>query len=220
MPEPVLLDNDAALKIACYSLVEQMLTAITKDGSLAAILGVGKFVIQGRLAKADNIADRQQAAQAFERFLEAASLVEPDEAELAVAAELEAEANKLNLELDGGESQLLAILVNRSCRLLITGDKRAIIAMASIGLSQTAGRVACLEQLMSQIVRLVGETLVRERVCAEPRIDRALTICCGCAGGQPSEGAILEGLASYIGWLGRSAPGILADGTDLACLSA
>jgi hypothetical protein len=220
MPKLVLLDNDAALKTACYSLVEEMLAVITKDGAVPLLLGVGRFVIRARLARADNIADRERAIEAFDRFLQDATLVEPDDAELAMAAEFEADAGRRNVELDGGESQLLAILIKRSAQLLITGDKRAIVAMAAIDLRAVAGKIACLEQLFAQIVRLAGEPLVRRHVCAEPQIDRALTICCGCSGGSSPDGGILEGLTSYIAALRRSAPGILADDAAPTCLSA
>jgi hypothetical protein len=219
MAEPVLLDNDAALKITCYSLINEMLAAITSDGCAPAILGVGRFVIRGRLAKATNIADPTRASEAFARLLKTVSLVEPDEAELAIAAELESGANKMNLELDGGESQLLAVLINRKYRLLITGDKRAITAMALIGVTEASGKVACLEQLVAQIVRLVGGAIVRQRVCAERGVDLTLTICCGCSGTDPGEDGVLAGLASYIGSLNQSAPGMLIKGTDLASLS-
>jgi hypothetical protein len=171
------------------------------------------------LAKATNIADPSRASEAFTRLLEAVSLVEPDDAELAIAAELEAEASRRDLELDGGESQLLAILTNRSYRRLITGDKRAITAMASMGMTEASEKVACLEQLVAQIVRLVGGSIVRQCVCAEPGVDRALTICCGCSGADPGEDGVLAGLASYIGSLNQSAPGMLVEGIDLACLS-
>jgi hypothetical protein len=215
MTEPVLLDNDAALKIACYSLVDEMLASTTIGDCPPAILGVGRFVIRGRLAKANNIADPERASEAFERLLEKISLVEPDSTELAIAADLESEANRRDLELDGGESQLLAIMTNRGWPLLITGDKRAIAAMAVVGPGEAQGKVACLEQLVAQLVRELGWSVVRLLVCAEPAIDRALTVCFGCSGSGPGEEGVLSGLASYIGHLAKAAPGMLFEGEVL-----
>jgi hypothetical protein len=209
MPEQVLLDNDVALKVACYSLVDEMIAVTTFDETPSAILGVGRFVIRGRLDRAANIADVPRAKAAFEQLLKAVTLLEPDDEELAMAADLEAEANRRALELDGGESQLLAILARRACRLLITGDKRAIAAMALVAPLLAANRIGCLEQLMAQLVVAAGADVVRPLVCGEPRVDRAITSCFGCSGGQVDREDILAGLLSYISHLDRSAPGVL-----------
>ncbi len=209
MPERILLDNDAALKIACYSLVDEMLVATTVDQVPPAILGVGRFVIGGRLARACNLTDGKRAIAAFARMLESVSLVEPTDAELEIAADFEAEANRRNLDLDGGESQLLAILTSRGCRLLITGDKRAIIALAAVAPLEAKERVACLEQLILQIVKQVGADAVRLRVCEESSVDRAITICFSCSAKDPASADVEGGLASYIRHLDGKAPGVL-----------
>src|SRR4051812_10824074 len=117
MAERVLVDNDIALKIAYYALCDEMLMVTTMDSQPPALLGVGRFVVRRRLARAANIADKQAAIAAFEHLLQAMVEVEPAEAELAIAADLEAEAIHRDLELDGGECQLIAVLVNRGCDL-------------------------------------------------------------------------------------------------------
>lgn len=220
MPERVLLDNDVVLKVACYALVEETVAAATVDDIPPAMLGVGRFVVRGRLARAPNIADRARATAAFERMLEAMSLAEPDDAEMAAAADLEAEANRRDLELDGGESQLLAMLANRACKLLVTGDKRAIAAMAIVAAAQAGSRVACLEQLIAHVVSASGTSAVRPRICAEPKVDRAVTGCFACSSPAALDYAdVMDGLASYIGHLDRSAPGVLVPGNDLSSLA-
>ena len=211
MAEPVLLDNDAALKVACYTLVDEMVAATTIGGTPPAILGVGRFVVRGRLRQAAGIADADRANEAFERLLAQSSLVEPDNDELAIAAELEAEAGRQDLELDGGESQLLAILTNRGCRLLITGDKRAIAAMAVVGPAAARKKVACFEQLMTQIVQRMDWPTVRSKVCAEPEVDRSLRLSFSCSGADPGQEGGLAGLASYVGGVEKKAPGMLID---------
>jgi hypothetical protein len=220
MASAVLVDNDVALKIACYSLVDETLKATTVGDVPPAMLGVARFVIRGRLARARDIVDAERACAAFERLLQASSLVEPDEGELAFAADLEAEAIRRDVELDGGESQLLAILATRGCRLLLTGDKRAIAAVAGIALEQVARRIACLEQLIAHIIGMVGATAVRTAVCSEPTTDRAITLCFSC-GEQtaPVDGDLLAALASYAGHVDRAAPGMLLPGPDLAALA-
>lgn len=216
MPEHVLVDNDVVLKTACYALVDETIAATTVAGVPPAMLGVGRFVIRGRLTRAADIADPARASAAFARMLAAMTLVEPDDAELATAADLEAEANRLDLELDGGESQLLAILANRACSLLVTGDKRAIAAMAVVAAGMAAGRIACLEQLVAHVVAGNGAAAVRAGVCAEPQVDRAITACFGCAmASAPSDEDVIAGLTSYSAHLDRSAPGVLLSGADL-----
>lgn len=216
MPERVLLDNDVVLKVACYAMADEALAATTIDAVAPAMLGVGRFVVRSRLARTSNIADPARAATAFERMLAAMTMAEPDDAEMAAAADLEAEANRRDLELDGGESQLLAMLANRGCNLLITGDKRAIAAMAIVAVGIAGGRIACLEQLMAHIVTGTGAAVMRPRVCAEPQVDRAITACFGCSTAvPPRDEDVLGGLASYAAHLDRTAPGVLIPGTDL-----
>lgn len=221
MPERALVDNDVALKISCYGLVDETVSAITIEGVAPAMLGVGRFVIRGRLAKARNIADAAKATAAFERLLGAISAVEPDEAELSLAADLEAEANRRDLELDGGESQLLAMLARRGCALLLTGDKRAISAIAATAAELAASRIACLEQLMGELVARGNASAARRGVCAEPHVDRAVTACFGCSRlAPPTADEVAEGLASYVRHLDRAAPGVLLPGIDLAGIAA
>jgi hypothetical protein len=216
MPERVLLDNDVVLKAASYALADETLAVTTIDETPPAMLGVGRFVVRNRLARASNIANPARATAAFERMLAAMVLVEPDDAEMAAAADLEAEAIRRDLELDGGESQLLAVLANRACSLLVTGDKRAIAAMAVVAATETAGRIACLEQLMAHVVGVVGSVAVRAAICAEPGVDRAITACFGCSmANEPDEQGVLTGLASYVRDLDGRAPGVLLAGDDL-----
>ena len=118
MPERVLIDNDVLLKISCYTLVDEAVAATTVANVPPAMLGVGRFVVRSRLTRARNLTNAARASAAFERLLKAVSIVEPNEAEVTLAADLEAEANRRELDLDSGESQLLAILILRACRLL------------------------------------------------------------------------------------------------------
>lgn len=216
MPEQVLLDNDVALKIACYSLVTEMAAVTTVDHTPPAMLGVGKFVIRGRLDRASNIADVPRAKAAFEQLLKVVTLLEPNDEELAMAADLEAEANRRDLELDGGESQLLAVLARRGCRLLITGDKRAIASVALVAPELAANRIGCIEQLMAHLVDATGIDIVRPLVCGEPSVDRAISICFACSRGVVAREGVLAGLTSYICHLDRSAPGVLVRDFNVA----
>lgn len=216
MLKQVLLDNDVVLKVACYSLPGEMVSATSFDGTRPAMLGVGKFVIWGRLARSSKIADAERAKAAFDYVLQEVALLEPDDEELSMAADLEAAANQSSLELDGGESQLLAILLNRGARLLITGDKRAIHAIGIISKTEVGERIACLEQLIAHFVRVAGLGAVHSRICAEPRVDRAISICFGCPDMATDQEGVLEALASYITHLSSEVPGVLVSDCEFA----
>lgn len=185
MSEPALLDNDAALKLGCYALVEEALSVTTIDGQVPAMLGVGRFVVLNRVRRSSRLADKARASEAVESLLDAVVFIEPEETELQLAAELEARASEAGLELDGGESQLLAVMASRGNPLLATGDKRAIIAMAKVAASLAAARVACLEQLIAQILAVASFDHVRGTICAEPGVDQALSICFQDTGSPP-----------------------------------
>lgn len=208
MPEQVLLDNDVVLKVTCYALAAEMIAVTTTDLP-PAMLGVGRFVIQSRLNRASNVADVDRAKGAFDQFLMTVALLEPDDEELTLAADLEAEANRRDLELDGGESQLLAILARRACRLLITGDKRAVAAMAVVAPRLAGNRIASLEQLMVRLVHSMGFEAVRLQVCSEPAVDRAITSCFACSADRVTGDDVLAGLSSYIRHMDRNSPGML-----------
>jgi len=209
MAEQVLFDNDIALKVACYSLTDETQAIVTDGETKLGMLGVGRFVLRDRLERPRNVADLPRARASLDRLLETVEFIEPNEDELALAAEFETEARVRDLELDSGESQLLAIVIRRNLHVLVTGDKRAITAMAVVAAKLAAGRVVCLEQLMMLIVKASGLDAVRPRVCGEPHVDRAITACFGCARSAVPPEDVAEGLTSYIGYLDRSAPGIL-----------
>lgn len=209
MTDLVLLDNDIALKISCYDLVEEMLAVVTPGGRFPAMLGVGKYVMRAKAERSSKINDVALAAASIDRLIGAVALIEPNEAELQLAADLEADAVRLGLELDSGESQLLAILTCRGYRLLVTGDKRAIKAMATIAPQIANGRVLCLEQLVARILATVEFDSVRARVCREPRVDQAVTICFGCGQSSIQVEEALQAIGSYVRDLSRGAPGIL-----------
>jgi len=219
MPEQVLIDNDVAIKICSYLLVEEMLSAITLKDQPPAMLGVGKFVVRGRLERDAKVANKETALAALSRLLQVVSEIEPDDEELAFAAELEAEANRQGLELDGGESQLTAILRRRDCRLLITGDKRAIRALAAVTGGFADGRIACFEQLIGELIGIAGLHAVYNRVHREPDVDRAISICLASSREGTDVDTVLTGLRSYVDHLRRHTERLLAAGADLSALA-
>ena len=221
MPERVLVDNDVILKAAAYSLTSELLFVTNVEGHPPSFLGVAQFVTRKRLVQGANLRNREAAQAALEHLLASAGVVEPNDNELQLAADFEEEANRQNLELDGGESQLLAVLINRNCNLLVTGDKRAIRAISAVARTTTEKRIACLEQLMTSVLKVASFSSVRQRVCDEPEVDRTMTICFSCFDGSfdIDRRKALDGLASYIRHLEGAAPGVLFEGEDLPGVS-
>jgi hypothetical protein len=132
-----------------------------------------------------------------------------------MAGEFELAALRAGVGLDAGESQLCAVLIKRLVPFLLTGDKRAIRAAEQLldsadRLAGLCGKVRCLEQLVLDTLPRGGETnSLRERICAETEIDKALTICFGCSSGTVDVD-YFAALQSYIADLRRQATRILS----------
>lgn len=221
MTEASLIDNDIVIKMSAYGLAQELRQAVTRAAaSPSAMLGVGRFVVRDRLARAGWITHPGSALAAFDELLSSLLLLEPTQEELATAAEFESAATRRNLELDGGESQLLAILLIRKFKVLLTGDKRAIRAIATIAAELTQEKLACLEQALFDIAGQSDVEEMRRKICREPKADKTASICFGCSSNAAVERAkVLEGLQSYIEYLRAEAAGTLLRSADLSALT-
>jgi len=204
------VDNDILIKAACYRLHDSLL------GPSFGVLGAARFVVAGRLSRMPLMGERQQAQDAAADLIARSVVLEPSDAELTLAAELETVAQRQGLDLDAGESQLTAIVANRDVGQLSTGDKRAIRALEQLldalpALAALTGRIRSLEQLVDDLVdRVESADDIAKAICAEPAVDKALTICARCHTPPPNGPAIdRDGLASYIRQLRKEAPRIL-----------
>ena len=216
-----LIDNDIVIKLSAYRLGPALLSVATFDETPPAMLSIGRFVVRDQLSKPSRFVDGGSALAEFEALLPSLLLLEPTDAEIEAAADFEMAALQLNLELDGGESQLLAILLARQASLLATGDKRAILAIAELTADTVAGRVACLEQFVAAIIEAGDFANIRQTICREPHADKALTICCGCASAVPPDtDSVLAALGSYINHVRQSAAGTLLASTNFSALTA
>ena len=222
MAEPCLLDNDVILKTAAYGLNEVVLDHLTVAGEVPAVLGVARFVVKKR-AKFARFLNSDRVASQVGDFLARVAFVEPTDDEIQLAADLEAAARDLSGSLDVGEAQLLAILLTRASPALITGDKRAIEAVAALGVGDIAARVACLEQLFVSLASIRDTEGLRRQVCAEPSADQALSNCFACRSLETTElgqeGLILA-LQSYVEDLRRSSGNLLMTNDGLSALTA
>jgi hypothetical protein len=169
------VDNDIVLKACLYGLDAEVMEFLCRAGLIAALLPVARYVVRSRLRRHPSSRTADASIRALDSVVSSLAAAEPSSEELRLAASFETDAQRRNLELDSGESQLLAISLNRRLKLLLTGDKRAIRAIEQLaGDQMPIGSVGCLEQLFGGLVRRLGVSPLRERVCSEAQTDQAL----------------------------------------------
>lgn len=208
MAKPALVDNDVVLKLCCYGHEGSLAEAVGHDA--VGMLSIARYVLRDAMRRSRSIAHQDRVASALERALASATMLVADEAELEMAGDFAERAARAGVDLDTGEAQLLAILLHRAAPLLVTGDKRAVVAISELGLGDTHGRVACLEQVLAALVGLHGTRAIRTAVCAEPAVDRAATMCFACSADAVSDDDVLTGLESYVADLRRRSGEVLA----------
>ena len=207
------LDNDIVIKGICLGLLNAICEAVAPNEPIG-VLGTARFVVAASIRRVD-VARRSAALEDLTAFLDSVDILDPTDTEQQFAADLEAAAQRLNVALDTGESQLCAIVIERAMTLLLTGDKRAIAAAERLigvvpRLAEISGRLLCLEQATGRLLEAGDYAEIRRAVCAEPEVDKALTICFSCGRPDVPQGKVIEGLRSYVDDLRRQAPQILA----------
>jgi predicted nucleic acid-binding protein len=207
------VDNDVLLKALSYG-IEARVWPESDDPPDIAVLGAARFVVGGYLAGANLGRDPDQA---LGELLARAEELEPTEPELECAAEIERAAQDRGLELDGGESQLAAMALERGFQTLETGDKRAIAAfeqlMTEVGaLADLAGRLRCLEQIVHRLASQEEFDFLASAICGAPAVDKSLTICFSCHSGGAGQDSALEALLQYIEDVRGQAPKLLEAG--------
>jgi hypothetical protein len=213
MTQPqIAVDNDVVLKVASYGLSS---IVWPEGGREIGVLVAARFVVASAIARGRG-RDKARAQTELERLLESASPLEPTPAEIEAALTLELAAQRARLPLDPGESQLCAIVVARAMTFLQTGDKRAVrsleLLLADVEeLAELCGRVLSLEQAMLGAVANEDTfQTTAAALCAEPDLDKALSICFGCYGSPAAREEVTERLGMYIKDLRAGAPRILA----------
>lgn len=151
------VDNDLILKAVCYGLADEFWPEAKVTG--LGILGAARYVVSDQIKRGTLNRAYADVRSDLDELLERCEALEPTEAEVALAAEVELCGQELGLALDNGESQLAAIIVSREIPLLETGDKRAIAGLEQVRhrlrvFETLRKRVRCLEQIA---LRLVGD---------------------------------------------------------------
>lgn len=205
MASRLLVDNDVLIKLAHWGLLDQLAACFDLDRPQVSALASLQFRANRRDTK---LFHTPPAADALAEYLSGTSEIpagRPEDLSL-----LQGVTN-----LDAGEVELIAACLSDPDALLISGDKRALIALAELGPTGVAerlvGRVICLEQLLGMIADLSGYARVIEGVLMHRELDAALRSVVGPHGCTDSH--FLEGIASYVTDLRRQTASLLHTGS-------
>ena len=200
-----LLDSDAARKLCQYELIEELIVLLGCTIGDVAVLPQLKF--QLRLAN---------DVKALEK-LGTANAVDLAKRLIASAQEVEVSATSANplLELnrpdiDTGEAILFAALSERSDSSLVSGDKRAFVALSKVnGVPMIDGlwaRMLCLEEALLWLARDGDFPTVSERVRNRLDVDTSIEISFG-RSTPAAQQTVIDALQSYIDHLKQQTSG-------------
>ncbi len=167
MRKVVLADNDIIHKLACCGLLQELLQWLGVPPAEVWVLPSMRFMLRKKLkADAAALADLEQF------LLQVSDLPAADINMLAL----------FPLEMDVGERQMLAILVNTpEVEHMLTGDKRALRLIGSMCANDPAldqrlnqARVDCLESIMLALIDHLGFDVVNAKVLSGLKSDTVL----------------------------------------------
>lgn len=208
------IDNDILHKFSAYGLLQDLLTIHPFGGCSFFMLGAARYIVRKKLQKKPPTRGIESTLAELDTSFSRIIVIEPAREEINLAAELEFAAQKLNVDLDPGESMLCAAFLIRGGDYIYTGDKRAVYALQALLETCSVStvlrnRVACLEQLLLALLDTQQKDLIRSAICAEPLVDKTLTVCFSCRSENANTASWKEGLLSYIKDLHKHAPMVL-----------
>ena len=210
------VDNDILLKATAYGVLDELLSLLLEDRAGIAVLGSAPYVVRSRLVKLALANELDALLTKLDERLSSVGLLEPEEQDLALAAEIELIAQRTSLDLDSGESQRFAMLIRDRLVRVATGDKRAVSSLSSLIVSLGTGgslfkKVICLEQIVLRAIAGGMAVALRVAVCARPLVDKTLSICFLCHSSPWNSQDTVEALLSYVTDLRKGTGGLLAD---------
>ncbi|MGA3941091.1 hypothetical protein ACI2TU_07790 [Ralstonia nicotianae] len=191
----ILLDNDALLKLVRYDLLDAALDALQATRDDVQVLAQSKYVLLPAKDRLKRCKDEASATR-LEEFLASAARIDAERIDADALDALTAQPN-----LDAGEALLLATAATDRDTLVVTGDKRALVALCSdhslASVQQSLeGRVITLEILFALLTQHEHE-LVQHQVRSNPDVDRALGNIFGVSS-PANRDSVREALLSYI----------------------
>lgn len=191
-----LLDSDAAKKICQYLLLHELAGALGCGLNDFAVLPQLKFQLKlSNEGKALAKLGTGEAVELARQLVGVASEVE-------ILMEAANPLLRLNRpDIDSGEATLFAALHGNADAELLSGDKRAYVALSKVeGMQEVDAlwaRLLCLEEALYLIVRNTDFHVASGKVRARPEVDTAVSIAFGRAAANPPE-AVFEALQSYM----------------------
>lgn len=191
-----LIDSDVAKCLCSYELIEDLATAI--GVTLADFFILSQLKYQLHLAKPDKALKKLRTPQAVQQAQKLVSQA----SEVVVMAD---SANYVLLDgtpdIDGGELALFAALCESPNTGLVTGDKRALVALSKvtgpIESKFTWAQILCLEEAIARLIDHFGLGHVSSRIRARVGTNIALEVIFGWTKAASIEG-VNEGLKSYL----------------------
>lgn len=179
----LLVDTDAFCKLGIAGLLEEAVSFLGTDLSACGRLpALPHMLRRGSLP-------RRYGAEACEALLPSAEQMFP----ILVADPQSLDPFVSINDIDPGEAQLLATAV-RSDALLLSGDKRALRALAALTdpLNALKGRIVTIEAILLALADRIELTELRKRANLAAPFDQTLKICFSSDNPDP-----LSGLRSY-----------------------
>jgi hypothetical protein len=206
--ELLLLDADALSKLAHWDLLGELDELFGSADANTATLSTLVHRAYRACTKPDGrlFRDTEAARRAYERASKMAPFPATDEPTLL-------EFQKL-AGIDPGEALLLAALVANPSAILLTGDKRAVMALTKMepeARERLSGRIVQLEQVVLALLKKRGIEWLRARVCPSRAIDKSIAIVFG-SDCKASELEVEAGLRSYIANARSASAGLLSSG--------
>lgn len=192
-----LFDSDVARKLAQYRMLTEFTTAYKCTLGEIAVLPELKFQLKlSDKSKAVKILGSEECYDEVSKLLEEANEAVPVDSDK--ANEILA-MNHSNLDI--GEQTLLAVLVSDTSNILISGDKRAFIAISQIEeqiIVNLWSNMVCLEEAILNIVHSNEFSVISTKVRSRPDVDSALKIAFGVSQASSIE-SVIDALSSFIG---------------------
>lgn len=191
-----LLDSDVARKLAQYCITVEFLSAYETTSDQVSVLPALRFQLK--------LNDKDKAVSLLgseEAYLEICNLLKDAEEAIPIDSEKANEILAMNQSnLDIGEQTLLAVLASDPTNKLISGDKRAFVAISELTEQLIVSmwpNLICLEESMHLIVQKNDFTVVSEKVRSRPDVDGTFKLVFGVSEAT-SKGAVLDALNVFI----------------------
>ncbi len=182
-------DNDVISKLAACDLLDDAVAAMGATNAQVFVLSTFKY----RYGLTKNTSSKRQrreqelgkaTVQRYARFQQDVGEIQQAPGDLLLLFEDVLLLFEDVIDIDSGEAGLFAAACAAPGSLVVTGDKRCLISLATSAAcsdvaSRLASRVMCLEQVIDQVLILKGFEYTRRRILPPLAATRFLKSCLG-----------------------------------------